>query len=161
MPYCRICGKRLTDPDSIAAGIGPKCAALGRVPIAGTRQVDLFERSTSFDIDFRLTKGYIRIMNDIDEMLSSYMHDRTLELTEQLILINRKIKPILGDQFESQVVAWEEAFVAIMKAKGVGIIEAALMVAADFRKSGVPDTKIAVVFACAIELLIVRGKYGR
>lgn len=99
-------------------------------------------------------------MEEIEKLLRQYEGNRELELVERLIAVNRQIRAVMGNQFESQVAAWEEAFRNVMRSKECGIIEAAIMIARNMQSSGVPPTSICVIFACAVELLVVRGKYA-
>lgn len=57
-PRCRDCGKPLTDPDSIAAGIGPECAQKDRGAIQ--------ERKSAITLDALPEEGYIPIKAAMD-----------------------------------------------------------------------------------------------
>lgn len=58
--HCRICGRPLTDPDSVAAGIGPICNEKGEFIMDGN---DLFI-SDSFDLPFDEQAGDIICRRD-------------------------------------------------------------------------------------------------
>ncbi|QEE39817.1 MULTISPECIES: DUF6011 domain-containing protein [unclassified Methylobacterium] len=62
---CRICGKPLTDPLSVAVGFGPVCRITAKMRTIGDRQQDLFghERATYT----RETRGDVILITDLNK----------------------------------------------------------------------------------------------
>lgn len=78
-PFCRICGKDLKDPDSIAIGIGPVCRIRIKNENTGGGTIDMFgeaEFGYSLDSDSRVLSivdhdfGARSVTSDIENVLA-------------------------------------------------------------------------------------------
>jgi len=86
MTSCRICGRELTDPVSVYAGIGPVCRLKGKEIEYKMKDGNLFSNRAKYDfgiignvIWIKDLGGFKSVTNDIEEVLSEILKEVALE----------------------------------------------------------------------------------